>query len=466
MNKLQIYYALPYPFKVLGVSLYGYSLHRWRYGSDTETLVKETLERDTWSTKRWKTWQEERLAFILHLAATKVPYYHDQWQKRRAVGDKASWEILSNWPILDKNVVRNNPSAFISESSKGKHLFVDHTGGTTGKPTLIFEGRETIKKMYALHEARTRRWFGASFPDRWGMLGGQKIIPLTQNRPPYWIWNQGLNQIYFSVFHINSKSAKYYVDAMWKYRPKHLMVYPSACAVLAKHIIQQGLIPPKIDFIVSNSENLLPKYRELMNTAFNCPVIDTYGMAEMCATASECLEGTQHFWPETGIIEIYDNKQTTFLKSEGSIGHYALTGLLNEDMPLIRYINYDIGSLPDWDTRCNCGRTLPSLGKIIGRSNDLIITKDGRELYILDSFYNGLPIIEGQLIQYDLDSFEVKVVPDINYSHKIVFSEISNRLRNYIGDIAIKLTEVTEIEINQNGKFKPFISVINCRTYR
>jgi phenylacetate-CoA ligase len=466
VNKTKIFHQLPLPLKTLSVSAWGFYLRALRYGGEFNRLVEEALGRDSWSIAQWESLQQETLARMLQHAATTVPYYRRLWEERRRQGDKTSWDVLENWPILEKEIVRENPQLFISHLSKKKLLFVDHTGGTTGKPTLIYESRESIRQMYALHEARTRRWFGVDRHQRWGMLGGQKIIPLDQGRPPYWVWNRGLNQVYFSVFHIKPETTKYYVDALWKYQPTHLVVYPSACAILAKFMLEQKLQAPEIKVIICNSESTLPRYRELMSRAFNCPVIDTYGMAEMCVAASECLEGTQHYWPDTGIIEVYDPQKQKFITDGGKAGDYILTGLLNFDMPLIRYANHDIGYLPDWDYKCSCGRKLPSLASIAGRSNDLILTKDNRELYILDTFYNGLPVIEGQMIQHSLDEFEVKVVPDKEYSHDLILIEITARLRQYLGPVNITLIELEEIEKNANGKYKPFISMINGQTYQ
>ena len=39
-----------------------------------------------WTAAQWKIWREERLAFVLHRAATKVPYYRAVWEKRRRNG--------------------------------------------------------------------------------------------------------------------------------------------------------------------------------------------------------------------------------------------------------------------------------------------------------------------------------------------------------------------------------------------
>jgi len=460
MDKQQIYYKLPYSLKTLALSVWGYYLRYTRYSSETERLVEETLERDRWSTQQWTTWREERLAYILQHAATSVPYYRDLWQRRRKQGDRSSWELLENWPKLDKAVVRENPRQFISDRSAGKRLYIDHTGGTTGKPTLIYQSRKVSRQWFALHEARVRKWNGLSYKDKWGIFGGQKIIPLEQKKPPFWVWNRGLNQVYFSIFHISQRSARDYVEALWRYMPEHLIVYPSALYVLSKFITQEKLKLPQLKAITSNSEILTSTYRDAIEKAFACPVRDTYGMAELLAAASECSEGTMHYWPETGYMEIYDPRKKLISSTEDA-GLFCLTGLVNEDMPLIRYVNGDIGQLPNWDTACGCGKTLPIMGKVKGRSNDLILTADGRELYILDSLYNGLPILEAQLIQVEFNKFEVNVIPGEGYSHHLVEKEINTRLAQYLGRIELNYHEVDEIKRDTNGKFKAFISYIN-----
>jgi len=460
MDKHELYNKLPYPMKILATSTWGYYLRSWRYGPETESLVEEAIDRETWSQGQWTTWREERLAFMLHHAATTVPYYRAYWQNCRRAGDQASWELLENWPVLQKAKVRDNPRQFISDLSKDKRLYIDHTGGTTGTPTLIFLSRSVTRRWFALHEARVRHWIGVNYQDRWGIFGGQQIIPLAQKTPPYWVWNQGLKQIYFSIFHINSISANAYLEALWKYKPLYLIVYPSALFVLAKFMLHQGLQPPPLKAIISNSEVLTETYRKTIQQAFNCPVRDTYGMAEMLSASSECAEGNMHFWPETGIMEIFNPADGTVSQTQPS-GMYCLTGLFNEDMPLIRYVNGDIGELPDWSQPCACGRTLPVMGKVHGRSNDLVLTKDGRELYILDSLYNGLPVVEAQLVQFDLDNFEVNLVPGDGYKKQDVEKQINYRLSQYLGTVDVHINEVEQIPRNTNGKFCSFISKIN-----
>src|SRR6476646_10589985 len=124
---LQLCHELPSPLRSLAASLRGLYLRSWRYGSETERLVEEALSRESWSLKQWKVWQEERLAHVLHRAATQVPYYRDQWNARRRKGDRASWEYLENWPILEKDSVRENPQAFVAEDCDARRMFHERT---------------------------------------------------------------------------------------------------------------------------------------------------------------------------------------------------------------------------------------------------------------------------------------------------------------------------------------------------
>ena len=101
------------------------------------------------------------------------------------------------------------------------------------------------------------------------------------------------------------------------------------------------------------------------------------------------------------------------------------------------------------------------MGKVQGRSNDLVLTKDGRELYILDSLYNGLPVVEAQLVQFDLDNFEVNLVPGEGYNKQDVEKQIQTRLTNYLGMVNIHFNEVDKISRSSNGKLRAFLSFIN-----
>src|SRR5262249_50311605 len=105
---LALYHSLPAPARSAAAALRGVYLNLWRYSRQSGDLVAQALERDYWSADRWRQWLDERQAYVLHRAATQVPFYREQWAARRRRGDRASSELLENWPVLEKDVLREN----------------------------------------------------------------------------------------------------------------------------------------------------------------------------------------------------------------------------------------------------------------------------------------------------------------------------------------------------------------------
>lgn len=459
LDWLRIYHSLPYPLRVFAASARGFYLHRWRYGQDTERLVEEALERETWSLQQWKTWQEERLAYVLHRAATRVPYYREQWAARRRRGDKASWEYLENWPILEKEPLRQNPMAFIADDCHPRRMYHVHTSGTTGKPISLWFNREVVRKWYALFEARWRRWYGVSRHDRWAILGGQLVTPVSQCRPPFWVWNAGLNQLYMSSYHLSPDFIPHYLDALQKYRVKYLYGYTSSLYALANEALRLGRQDLRMAVAITNAEPLSSVERGRIAHAFQCPVRETYGMAEMVTGASECEEGRLHLWPEAGWVEVLDGDQSA---PSGETGDLVCTGLLNADMPLIRYRVGDRGTLAPPDDRCSCGRTLPLLVSIEGRIDEVLYTPDGRRIGRLDPVFKAdLPIREAQIIQETLNRVRVRCVLAPGFSHEAE-STIIERVRERMGSIEVIVEPVDKIPRSANGKFRAVICQVSA----
>lgn len=448
---LDIYLNLPSFLKVLAASAWGYHLHRWRYGPETEDLVQAALARETWTVEQWRSWQEEKLAYILHRAATKVPYYRDYWSHRRRQGDRASWQYLENWPILDKEPLRIHPRAFVADDCDIKKMYQGETSGTTGKPLTLWFSRSTVRNWYALFEARWRRWYGVSLHDRWAILGGKLIIPFAQKEPPFWVWNAGLKQLYLSTYHLSPAFLTHYLNAIKRYHIKYIYGYSSAIVALAQELIRTGRSDITVSVIITNAEPLFDHQRQVVSQAFQCPVRETYGMSEMVAAASECEAGSLHLWPEVGIVEIMQGDHPV---ANGSSGDLVCTGLLNTDMPLIRYRVLDRGTLPHKHSPCHCGRSLPILAALDGRLADCLYTSDGRVIVQPDTIFGSdLPIQEAQLVQESMTSVKIRFVPNEHFTEK-TGSIMIKKLRDRMGPVQVILEPVENIPRGPNGKFQ------------
>jgi phenylacetate-CoA ligase len=455
LDPLNLYHQSPYPLRVLVASLHGFRLQSLRYSTATDGLIADDQERECWSTTQWESWQAERLAYILNYAAKYVPYYRQQWQARRQKGDHALPEILQNWPVLSKEILRENPKAFLADGIRLQAQIIEHTSGSTGKPLTLWMSKDSVRQWYALFEARWRKWYGLSRHDRWGILGGQMVASFSQTKPPFWVWNAGMNQLYLSSYHLAPKNIAAYLEAIQSHKLIYLLGYASSLYSLAQLALEQGLNIPALKAVISNAEPLYAHQREVISKAFQCPVYDTYGLSENICAASECSEGNLHLWPEVGVYEILRDEEDIPVE-EGETGRLICTGLLNSTMPLIRYEVGDRASIIK--STCACGRFMPILKHIEGRMDDMILTPDGRRIGRLDPVFKAdMPIREAQIIQETLDQLCVKVVPALNYTSK-VGDDIVARVRDRVGNMQISIELVDSIPRSANGKLRAVIS--------
>jgi phenylacetate-CoA ligase len=454
---LNIYHRMPWQSRTIAASLRGFYLRYWRYGPASRNLVDSALEREQWSPKQWRSHIENRLAYVLQRAAREVPYYRNYWTQRRLRGDRASWEYLPNWPILEKEALRQHARGFVADDCNVKKMFHEHTSGTSGKPLNLWWSRQTVQEWYALFEARCRIWAGVSKDDRWAILGGQLISSISDRRPPFWVWNAPLKQLYMSSYHLAPHLVPHYLEALKKYRIRYVLGYSSSLYALAHEILRQRRTDLRMAVAITNAEPLFEYQRQTISEAFRCQVRETYGMAEIVATASECQEGRLHLWPEVGSVEVFKENEAA---ENGASGDLVCTGLLNADMPLIRYRVGDRGSVGIGEASCPCTRTLPTLASLEGRVDDVLYTADGRRIGRLDPvFKEDLSVCEAQIIQERLDRVRLRYVPDRDFSPKHARLLIK-RLQDRMGAVEVLLEEVDEIPREHNGKFRAVVCQI------
>jgi phenylacetate-CoA ligase len=454
MNRIQlkVFHCLPGPLRSAVASLHGLRLRSWRYSPETESLVREAIDRETWSHDQWETWKAERLQSMLRRAATRTPYYRRFWENKHP-GDYSG--DLTDWPILEKGSLREAPLDFLADDCQPGRMYHEHTSGTTGMPVNVWLSRETVRAWYALFEARCRLWYGVSCHDRWAILGGQLVTSVARIRPPFWVWNGALNQIYMSSYHLAPDLIPFYLKALKAYRVRYLLGYTSSLYALAQEVLRRGLDNLKMAVAVTNAEPLLEHQRRTIAEAFQCPVRETYGMTEVAAAASECEAGTLHLWPEVGHIEVLEGDRPI---SDGCPGDLVATGLLNPDMPLVRYRVGDRIVRSSTDCLCACGRALPALLSVEGRKDDVLYTSDGRQIGRLDPVFKGdLSIRGAQIIQETLGRVRLRYTPAPGFSPQAAVSLVE-RIRDRMGPVEVVLEEVDQIPREANGKFRAVVS--------
>jgi phenylacetate-CoA ligase len=179
-------------------------------------------------------------------------------------------------------------------------------------------------------------------------------------------------------------------------------------------------------------------------------------MAEIALAGSECAHGKMHAWPEVGRLEVLSDVED-LPAPNGAAGRFVATGLLNFDMPLIRYDTGDRGE-PLTGSRCECGRGLPVFGAIEGRFDDVLVTPDGRPVGRLDPvFKEAAAVREAQIVQESPRLIRVRVVPAERFG-AADSARITRALRQRLGEeIEIVVETVAAISRGSAGKFRAVV---------
>lgn len=202
--------------------------------------------------------------------------------------------------MLEKETLRRNPRALHYEGRNVRWMFRDHTSGTTGTSLDIGLSRRVVRTWYALFEARWRRWYGVSRQDRWTILGGQLVKPVSQHKPPFRAWNRAMNKLYISTYYLAPDRIPHYLDALRRYEIKYLWGYTSALHTLAWTALGLGRKDLQMVVAITNAEPVFAYQCTAIEEAFQCPVRETYDMAEAVMADSECEAGRPHTRPKAG----------------------------------------------------------------------------------------------------------------------------------------------------------------------
>jgi phenylacetate-CoA ligase len=179
----------------------------------------------------------------------------------------------------------------------------------------------------------------------------------------------------------------------------------------------------------------------------------------MTVFIAQCENGNSHINPEYGLVELL-NEQGNHVRP-GEAGELVCTGFLNTAMPLIRYRIGDSAVLSDRE--CGCGRPFPVVESLLGRTDDMIVTPEGRYVGRLDPVFKGLSAIkESQIVQESLTRIVVRVVREPHYTPQVGHALIA-ALRERLGNIDMVLEYVDAIPRSTAGKFRSVVSMISSR---
>jgi phenylacetate-CoA ligase len=280
-------------------------------------------------------------------------------------------------------------------------------------------------------------------------VGTRLIIRGNTHQPPYWRFNRRWKQLYLSSYHISKRNVKEYIGALRKYESKWMVGLPSSIAALAKNALEEGLEPYPVRSVIVSGDKLLHGMRLSIEKFFQCKCFDHYGQCEGVAMAMECSYGRIHIIPFAGIIEIL-RKDGSPCKPE-EVGEIVATSLLNDAMPLIRYRTGDYAAWGN-ENNCPCGNNNPVITKLEGRTDDYLVTSDGRKIGRLSSAFHRTPTIHSAQIVQDKPGHAFLLVRPAEGYRTSHSTAVHNDILERIGKFELEVVEVPEIPKTLQGK--------------
>lgn len=436
-------------------SINAWKLDRQRYGREYQQIIDEIAEHDKWSAEKFLEYQSQQLCSLIQHAATKVPYYRKMFSEAGIDPKNITGpDDLQQLPILEKEVARSQPESLVDETLDRRRLLIGHTSGTTGTPLNLYRDVWLNCAAFAYNEAR---WHAVTSMQRRVnpsvSLGGHLVAPVERTKPPFWVYNRRWKQLYMSSYHLSPKYLGYYVDELRKFKTDYIAGYPSSIYAIAQYIVENDLEPIAFKACFTTAETLFDYHREAIKEAFRCRTHNQYGCGEMVIFAAECPAGSMHLSPEFGIVEVVDDEDKPV--PDGQAGQLICTSLINRVQPFIRYRLGDFGALKAG--RCSCGSPLPLLGSIEGRTDEVLVTRDGRRFSRLGLVFKDIKgIVESQIIQNDYDKFIIRIVPGKDYI-EAAGRNVATNLAQRVGKADIRVEIVDQIERTSAGKFKAVI---------
>jgi len=438
------------------VSIYGIGWYWRRFGPGFRRYLDEYARREHFTAREWERWQSRRLREVLAAAADHVPHYRKQWDREAR---KAAREgRLTELPLLGKQALRAQPESFVRTDRAPRARLVFHTSGSTGTPVASIWTVGELRRSMALREVRSARWAGVSFKRARATFSGRIVEPDPQSPGPFYRFNLVERQVYLSPFHLSATTAPRYVEALRRHRSEWLTGYAVSFYLLAKFILEQGLVLPPLKAVVTTSEKVTPEMRRVMERAYRCRVYEEYSTVENILFASECAHGRLHVSPDAGVVEIVRPDGTAC--EAGEVGEVVATSLLRDYQPSVRL---RLGDLAVWDPEpCPCGRAMAVLQEVVGRIEDVVVAPDGRRMVRFHGVFVDLPHVrEGQIVQEAADRIRIKVVATPEFGPRDA-AEMIARVRQRLGPtVRVEVETVDAIPRTAAGKFQAVVSLID-----
>lgn len=434
------------------------------------SLQRQFDQSQFWSPEQIKSAQFSQLAKLVEHSLRTVPAYAARLRSAGITAGKPLTEALwQRIPVLTRSELRTLGAALHSSAAPASFgaLSVASSGGSSGLPVTVRKSaveelfwqainirdevwnRENLQGTIARlrdvrvglppHISAASRTSHGALIDDWGS-------------PSNLIWKTGKMGIISPDLPLETQ-AKF----LTKLKPDYLYTFPSCLRPLLSHFQVSGRRLTSLKSVWTVSESVDESLRQACFDVFGCKIIQNYTCGEIGYLALQCPTCTNlHVQSEVVYLEILDAENRPC--APGEIGRVVVTPLHNYAMPLLRY---ELGDEAEAGGPCGCGRGLPVMTRVVGRTEDYLTLPSGRRRRVNINHYRLSSISavrEFQLVQNSLNEVELKLALSrpLTPDELTVINTILDRETE--GLFETRLTYHDALPRTSTGKLRAFIS--------
>ncbi|MFT0898517.1 phenylacetate--CoA ligase family protein [Candidatus Methanoprimaticola sp. MG2] len=402
------------------------------WNEEIETMPREELER----------LQLRLLRAKVREMYDKSAFFHEKMRSVNMLPDDVTdFDAFRRIPFMKKTDLRDNYPDKLFTVPYDEITRVHVSSGTTGRPTVVGYTQNDLNN-WTESLARGMTSFGMTKKD------------MLQNFHGYGLFTGGLGVHYgaerigATVLPISTGNTERQIQLMqdlpvtaWAGTPSYMFHIADTCDRLGVDIRRDT----KVKLAIAGGEPWSDSMRNKLQDRTGVRIHNCYGASEMSGPMFlECAEQSGlHVWADLAYMEILDENGDPC--AEGEKGEMVVTMLQKEAFPLIRYKMNDISSLT-WE-KCDCGRTHPRLGRISGRTDDMLVVRGVNvfpsqiesvigEMAFLSPFYH---------ITLENDNYMDAMTVEVELNEEYL-TEDMNALANMSKQLASRLKSILNIK--------------------
>ncbi len=412
-----------------------------------------------WAPEVLLTCQLRQIENLLEHAWRTVPYYREPLNDVVKIPTgKLRMDDFKRIPLLRKSDLQAHKNDMKSNRLPKSHLPLHKisTSGSTGIP-LTMAGSGVSERFNIAFALRWHTWHRRISNNKIA----EAVLPLdnetdeSSNVPR---WGVGFVSGPKVIMGANQPIERQ-LEWLLHEKPHYFMTLPSNLNALLQHCEKSGIRIPNLCEIMIRGEPLSDDLRAYCREVWDVPITAAYGSEEFAYIGLQCPEANHyHAMAEHLLIEVLDEDGNHV--KPGESGRVVITDLHNFAVPMIRY---EIGDYAEVGPSCACGRGLPVITRILGRTRNMFILPWGDKFWpvfskALADIQDKVPkLVQSQLIQPNRHQVTLRMVVSDTLSQDEEAVVKKGMAAALGGHFEIELDYVDEIPRAASGKFEEAI---------